>query len=112
MTFEEFWPEYVRAHSRQSTRAMHCVGTLTGWMMLGVALVLALRSSLVHGLQAQAPAGRPTLKHGLAQVLQVQALKPWWWIFAALLVPYALAWISHFFVEHNVFQLRVCKYKP
>ncbi len=25
----------------------------------------------------------------------------WWWIAVALAVPYALAWISHFFVEHN-----------
>ena len=24
-----------------------------------------------------------------------------WWILAALVVPYALAWFSHFFVEHN-----------
>jgi hypothetical protein len=26
--------------------------------------------------------------------------KPWW-IIAAFVVPYALAWFSHFFVEHN-----------
>ena len=25
----------------------------------------------------------------------------WWWIVLALVVPYALAWIGHFFVEHN-----------
>jgi hypothetical protein len=25
----------------------------------------------------------------------------WSWIVAALVVPYALAWIGHFFVEHN-----------
>lgn len=24
-----------------------------------------------------------------------------WWILAALIVPYAFAWISHFFIEHN-----------
>jgi hypothetical protein len=24
-----------------------------------------------------------------------------WWIAVALVVPYALAWISHFFIEHN-----------
>ena len=27
--------------------------------------------------------------------------REWWWVAVALLVPYALAWISHFFVEHN-----------
>jgi hypothetical protein len=25
----------------------------------------------------------------------------WWWITAALVISYALAWLSHFFVEHN-----------
>lgn len=29
------------------------------------------------------------------------ALHRWWWIAAAVIVSYALAWISHFFVEHN-----------
>lgn len=25
----------------------------------------------------------------------------WWWIVFAFVVPYALAWIGHFFIEHN-----------
>jgi len=29
------------------------------------------------------------------------ALRKWWLIPIALAVPYALAWFSHFFVEHN-----------
>lgn len=28
-------------------------------------------------------------------------LRRWWWIAGALFLPYALAWVSHFFVEHN-----------
>jgi hypothetical protein len=28
-------------------------------------------------------------------------MRHWWWIVLALVVPYALAWIGHFFVEHN-----------
>jgi hypothetical protein len=67
MTFEGFWPEYVRAHSQLSTRILHCIGTLLGWMTLGAFL----------------------------------ALHKWWWIPLALVIPYALAWISHFFIEHN-----------
>jgi hypothetical protein len=67
MTFEEFWPEYVRAHSQTGTRILHCAGTLAGWMILGAAL----------------------------------ALQRWYWILAALAFPYALAWLSHFFIEHN-----------
>jgi len=35
--------------------------------------------------------------------LLVSAIVLWrpWWILASLVVPYALAWFSHFFVEHN-----------
>jgi len=65
--FASFWPEYVRAHSRTGTRAIHLAGTLSGWALLVAAV----------------------------------ALQRWWWIALALVVSYALAWISHFFVEHN-----------
>jgi hypothetical protein len=35
-------------------------------------------------------------------ILAAAVLKrEWWWIALALVVPYALAWISHFFIEHN-----------
>ncbi len=67
MTFVEFWPEYVRAHSKPATRAVHCVATIAGWMLVGGAIVL----------------------------------QRWWWIAAAVVISYALAWISHLFVQHN-----------
>lgn len=38
---------------------------------------------------------------GWALLAGAIALQRWWWIALALVVPYALAWISHFFVEHN-----------
>ncbi len=38
MTFAEFWPAYVRAHSRLATQVVHCAGTILGWMLLGGAL--------------------------------------------------------------------------
>jgi hypothetical protein len=65
--FAEFWPAYVRAHSRPATRVVHCVGTIAGWMLLGGAI----------------------------------AVQRWWWILAALVLSYALAWLSHFLIEHN-----------
>jgi hypothetical protein len=67
MTFADFWPVYVRAHSKPATRAVHCVGTIAGWMLVGGAIV-------AHR---------------------------WWWIAVAVAVSYGLAWIGHFFVEHN-----------
>ena len=67
MTFAEFWPGYVRAHSRPATRVVHTIGTLAGWTLLGAAL----------------------------------AQRRWWLILVALIVPYTMAWISHFFIEHN-----------
>ena len=39
-TFEEFWPFYVREHSRAGTRALHAAGTLAS-----TALLLALAAT-------------------------------------------------------------------
>ena len=37
-TFGEFWPFYVREHSRPGTRALHAAGTLAGTaLLLGLA---------------------------------------------------------------------------
>lgn len=67
MTFAEFWPVYVRAHSKPVTRVVHLIGTIAGWMLLGAALVQ----------------------------------RRWWLVVVAVVVPYAVAWLAHFFVEHN-----------
>jgi hypothetical protein len=39
-SFGEFWPHYVRAHSRPGTRAFHFAGTLLGWSLLAAAVAL------------------------------------------------------------------------
>jgi len=41
--FANFWPVYVRAHSRPGTRAIHLAGTLAGWMLLVAASVTLQR---------------------------------------------------------------------
>jgi hypothetical protein len=33
-TFAEFWPFYVREHSRRGTRALHFIGTITATALL------------------------------------------------------------------------------
>jgi len=38
---------------------------------------------------------------GWVLLILAVALRHWWWILAALVISYALAWMSHFFVEHN-----------
>lgn len=38
---------------------------------------------------------------GWAIFIAAVVLRNWWLILVALAVPYALAWFSHFFVEHN-----------
>ncbi len=40
VTFAEFWPVYVRAHSQPATRVFHLAGTLLGWAMLLTGLAL------------------------------------------------------------------------
>ena len=39
-TFEEFWPHYVRLHTRPETQTLHAVATLTCIGLLGAAVVL------------------------------------------------------------------------
>ena len=56
MTFAEFWPVYVRAHSRPVTRVVHLMGTLVGWMLVGAAIAerrwwwVAVAAVVAYGL--------------------------------------------------------------
>jgi len=40
--FSEFWPYYVRAHSRGRIRVLHAIGSVLAVVMLGVALAVNL----------------------------------------------------------------------
>jgi hypothetical protein len=39
-TFTDFWPYYVRAHSKPRTRVLHAIGSILAIITLGVALAL------------------------------------------------------------------------
>lgn len=66
MTFREFWPYYVRAHSKPGTRLLHGAGSIAAIVSVMMAIVV----------------------------------NPWY-LLAAPIVGYGLAWYGHFFVEGN-----------
>src|SRR5438874_12164850 len=39
--FAEFWPFYVRAHSRPRTRLLHAVGSILAVVILGISLAIS-----------------------------------------------------------------------
>jgi len=41
-SFGDFWPYYVRAHSRPQTRLLHATGSVLAVVMLGVAFAVSL----------------------------------------------------------------------
>ena len=41
MPYSEFWPDYLRAHKRPLTRALHAIGTIAGVSLLGAGATIA-----------------------------------------------------------------------
>jgi hypothetical protein len=39
-TFSDFWPYYVRAHSRRHTRLLHAIGSVLAIVLLGTSLAM------------------------------------------------------------------------
>lgn len=38
MSFREFWPVYVRAHSKRATRVLHAIGSILVLVIVGIAI--------------------------------------------------------------------------
>lgn len=51
-TYDEFWPFYVRAHTKPLTRKFHAVGTSVGLAMAAAAVIKRRPSWIVAGLAA------------------------------------------------------------
>src|SRR5437867_13217926 len=41
-SFADFWPHYVRAHSKERTRLLHAIGSVLAVVMLGIAFAVSL----------------------------------------------------------------------
>ena len=41
-SFADFWPFYVRAHSRARTRLLHAIGSILALVLVGVSLIFSL----------------------------------------------------------------------
>ena len=41
-SFTDFWPDYVRAHTRERTRVLHAIGSVLAVVMLGLAFAINL----------------------------------------------------------------------
>ncbi|MBV8244529.1 MAG: DUF962 domain-containing protein [Candidatus Eremiobacteraeota bacterium] len=65
MEFQEFWPRYLRAHSRPLTRAFHAGGTLAGSAL--VLAGIALRKPWLVPLGLVAGYGPAWLSHALIE---------------------------------------------
>ena len=39
-SFQDFWPYYLSEHRKPATRALHCIGTLTGIAFVILAVVI------------------------------------------------------------------------
>ena len=52
MSYDEFWPVYLRAHSKEGTRVLHAVGTLAGSGLFIGALALQRLDWLIASVAA------------------------------------------------------------
>lgn|SRR5512142_2352847 len=51
-SFSEFWPFYVREHSRPATRALHMAGSALGLLFVASAVARRRPAHLLYGLAA------------------------------------------------------------
>lgn len=71
-TFEEFWPHYVRMHTRRETHVLHAAGTIAFATL--VVLAIGRRNPL---LLAAAPLADYALAQTSHRLFERNATKPW-----------------------------------
>ncbi|HUA09012.1 MAG TPA: DUF962 domain-containing protein [Candidatus Acidoferrales bacterium] len=87
MSFEEFWPRYLRAHSDPRTRAFHVAGTIAGTaLVLGA---VALRKPWLAGVGLVAGYGPAWFSHAFIEHNKPETFRA---PFASLRGDYLMAW--------------------
>ncbi len=87
MSFEEFWPRYLRAHSDPRTRALHVGGTLAATaIILGAA---ALRKPWLFAAGLAAGYGPAWFSHAFIEHNKPETFRA---PFASLRGDYVMAW--------------------
>lgn len=87
MSFEEFWPRYLQAHSDRRTRALHVAGTIAGTaLVLGA---VALRKPWLVPVGLAAGYGPAWFSHAFIEHNKPETFRA---PFASLRGDYLMAW--------------------
>lgn len=87
MSFEEFWPRYLQAHSDPRTRAFHVAGTLAGTALVTTAV--ATRKPWLAALGLVAGYGPAWLSHAFIEHNKPETFRA---PLASLRADYVMAW--------------------
>jgi len=87
MTFEQFWPRYLQAHSDSRTRVVHVAGTIaaTGCVLAAA----ALRKPSLLGIALVAGYGPAWYSHAFIERNKPETFRA---PFASLAADYVMAW--------------------
>jgi hypothetical protein len=87
MSFQEFWPRYLRAHSHPATRACHVAGTLAATTL--VAASVLTRKPWLAAAALVAGYGPAWISHALVERNKPETFRA---PFASLAADYLMAW--------------------
>jgi hypothetical protein len=87
MSFQEFWPRYLLAHSRPATRACHVAGTLAGTTL--VAAAVASRKPWLAAVGLVAGYAPAWISHALIERNKPETFRA---PFSSLAADYLMAW--------------------
>ncbi len=66
--YRDFWPFYLREHGKPPTRALHCLGTAVGLVLLGAGLLTA---------DWRPHAGAPVIGYGIVWISHALIERNW-----------------------------------